>query len=139
MYRAPLPPPHIRGEGAYSFGRTRKLTAEQPEASTHLCCFLCLTCSQDFALSPVISPAWATTPLCYPMSFSLTGLLPTSSLCANPHTLEGLGSCCSVCPHLPGATTACLSPTFALPALQIIFHVPLSWFFKNCGALLHST
>lgn len=101
MYRAPLPPPHIRGEGAYSFGRTRKLTAEQPEASTHLCCFLCLTCSQDFALSPVISPAWATTPLRYPMSFSLTGLLPTSSLCANPHTLEGLGSCCSVCPHLP--------------------------------------
>lgn len=43
--------PSIRGEDVCSSGRTRKLTARQPEATTHFHCLVWQTCSRERALS----------------------------------------------------------------------------------------
>lgn len=94
--------PNIRGEGACSSGRTRKLTAKQPVAITHLCCFLYLRCSQDCALSgPSDLSSLVHPSLPHPVSLSLTGVLSVFWMCPNSHMLQGLDSCCPTAISLP--------------------------------------
>lgn len=104
----------------------------QPEACTHLCCFLCLTCSQDCPLCPQQSLQPGTHPASYPVSFSLTGLRCMCWMRPNSCPPWGFGSCWSLCTHFPATpllSFTCLAPI----TLQITLHLPLFWVFKELG------